>query len=222
MDGRTHRRAFTIIELLVVMGIILVLAGLLLQGISAARRYVQRARTQIEITNMMTALSEYFNEFSDYPPGGTDDGDDGKLDGPSDDVGAGKPNPGTDMTKLQLCSICTRLTIEGGNRTIGPYYNPNKLQMVDGAIKDVWGSSYRYLADGRRTTLDPLSLTGQRKLSRVYKRGPVIWSVAEDRSQDPLNGWGGENTVDPNSWDDDNNGKADDPPELVNDICSWN
>jgi len=214
MDGRTDRRAFTIIELLVVMGIILILAGLLLQGISAARRYVQRVRTQTEITNMMIALSEYFNQFSDYPPGGTDVGDDGNLDNdPGDDVGAGKipadPKHPT-LAELQLRSICTQLLIEGGNRTVGPYYNPNKVQIVNGAIKDVWGSSFRYLADGRRTTPDPA--TGQRMLSRISKRGPVIWSVAEDQKQDVLN----------DNVDNDNNGRVDDLPELINDICGWN
>ena len=74
-----------------VLTIILVLAGLLLTGIMAANRAVSRARCQTEITNMMMALQEYFNQFSDYPPGGTDSQDDGNLDNnPGDDLGAGR------------------------------------------------------------------------------------------------------------------------------------
>ena len=211
MHGRARRGAFTIIELLVVLTIILVLAGLLLAGIMAANRAVSRARCQTEITNMMMALQEYFNQFSDYPPGGTDSQDDGNLDNnPGDDLGAGKPNPGTDVRLLQLCTIITKLSIENNSRTVGPYYNPNRVQVVNGAIRDVWGTPYRYLADGRRMTLN--GATGQRMLSRITKKGPVIWSVAEDQKQDPQN----------DNLDNDNNGKVDDRPELVNDICSWN
>jgi prepilin-type N-terminal cleavage/methylation domain-containing protein len=217
MNGRRRRGAFTIIELLVVLTIILVLAGLLLTGIQAARRAVNRAKCQTEITNMMMALQEYFAAFNDYPHGlndngGTDVGDDGNLDNDAgDDVGAGKvpadPNHPT-IAELQLCTIITKLTIENGSRTVGPYYNPNRVQVVNGAMRDVYGSSYRYLADGRRTTLSG----GQRMLSRIFKKGPVIWSIGEDLKQDVKN----------DNVDNDNNGKVDDPPELVNDVCSWN
>jgi prepilin-type N-terminal cleavage/methylation domain-containing protein len=214
MHGRTRHGAFTIIELLVVLTIILVLAGLLLTGIMAANRAVTRARCRTEITNMMMALQEYFNQFADYPTGGVDSMDDGNLDNnPADDVGAGKipadPNHPT-VAELQLYTLMTRLTIEGGSRTVGPYYNPNQVQVRNKAtILDQWGSPYRYLKDGRRTTL---GANGMRLPSRISKRGPVIWSIAEDQKQDPQN----------DNLDNDNNGKVDDPPELVNDICSWN
>jgi hypothetical protein len=75
----------------------------------------------------------------------------------------------------------------------------------------VWGTPYRYLADGRRTTLN--QATGQRELSRITKKGPVIWSLGEDTTQDPQND---------NLDNDPPNGKVDDPPELVSDLCSWN
>ena len=67
MRGRTGRRAFTLIELLVVMTIMLILASLLLVGIAAAQKYVRRAKTKTEIDRMIMALTEYFNEFNDFP-----------------------------------------------------------------------------------------------------------------------------------------------------------
>ena len=210
------RRGFTLIELLVVMGIMLVLAGMLLGGIAAARKYVKRASTRAEIDRMMIALTEYFNEFSAYPPGGMDTSgnDDGNLDNNAgDELGAGKePAHPQDPTalELQLLTICTKLTIEGGNRTVGPYYSPRERRIVNHALTDVFGNPYRYLADGRRTKLD--TGTGRRLLGRIHKRGPVIWSIAEDARQDPDN----------DNEDNDDNGKVDDLRELENDICSWN
>jgi prepilin-type N-terminal cleavage/methylation domain-containing protein len=214
MDARARRRGFTLIELLVVMGIILLLAALLLTGITAARRYVQRARVKADIDRMMMAMTEYYNEFADYPPGGTDVGDNGNLDADGgDDLGAGKvpadplhPTP----AELQLRTICTKWSIEGNNRTVGPYYSPNQVQVVNGAMVDVFGNPLRYLADGRRTTLD--LGTGMLMLGRASKRGPVIWSVAEDGRQDVQN----------DNEDNNNDGKVDDTGELENDICSWN
>lgn len=212
MRRHANRRAFTLIELLVVIGIMLTLAGLLLGGIAAARKYVQRARTKTEIDRMILALTEYFNEFGAYPPGGTDSQDDGNLDNDAgDDLGSGKEpvdplNP--TVLELQLRTICTKLTIEGGNRSVGPYYSPNESQIVNHAITDVFGNPLRYLTDGRRTTIE----SGKRALSRIHKRGPVIWSIAEDSKQD------GDN----DNVDNDGNGKVDDVAELHNDICSWN
>ena len=206
------QRAFTLIELLVVMGIMLVLAGLLLGGIAAARKYVQRASTRAEIDRMMIALTEYFNEFSAYPPGGFDSIDDGNLDNnPTDELGAGKKPAQEDRptaVELQLLTICTKLTIEDGNRTVGPYYVPRERRVVNYALTDVFGNAYRYLADGRRTSLDG----GVRAASRIHKRGPVLWSIAEDTRQDPDN----------DNEDNNDDGKVDDPRELENDICSWN
>lgn len=214
MTGHPSRRAFTLIELLVVMGIMLVLAGLLLTGISAARRHVQRARTRTEIDRMMMALTEYFNEFSNYPPGGTDSNDNGVLgDVAGEEKGAGKEpadiqNP--TVLELQLRTVCTQLTVEGGNRTVGPYYSPREIRIVNHALTDVFGNPWNYLADGRHSKPDPA--TGKRPLGRIHKRGPVIWSVAEDTTQD----------VDNDNEDNNNDGKVDDPSELVNDLCSWN
>ena len=211
-------KGFTLIELLVVMAIIMVLAGFLLVGISAARRAVNRGKTKAEIDNMMMALTAYNNDFAAYPPGGTDTP---PGDGVLDELGAGTmpadplhPTP----LELQLRTITVKLTIEGGNRTVGPYYSPNQTQIVKYALVDVFGFSFRYLADGRNPLLDA---QGKRLAGRVEKRGPVLWSVGEDGVQDAHN-----DNIDDDNFDgvtdQRDNGKVDDSAELTNDICSWN
>lgn len=214
MAGRTRRRGFTLIELLVVMTVMLMLAGLLMVGVKAAIVQARRTQTQAEIGRMMLALAEYFNEFDAYPPGGSDVADDGNLDDTAgDDLGAGKVPADPDnptAVELQLRTLCVQLPVEGGIRTVGPYYTSDRANVAGGALVDVFGSPFRYLADGRRTTFNPA--TGKRLPGRVLKRGPVIWSVAQDRTHDPLN----------NKVDDDANGKVDDRGELHDDLCGWN
>jgi prepilin-type N-terminal cleavage/methylation domain-containing protein len=221
MTPRTKPRAFTLIELLVVIAIIGVLAGLLLTAIAGAQRTVRRAKTKAEIDNMMMALTEYYNEFANYPPGGVDVGDDGFLDNnASDELGSGKPPADPlhpTIFEMQLRTITVKLDVQVDpvthkpNRTVGPYYSINQLQVLNGVLMDVFDNPYRYLADGRRTTLNPA--TGQRMRGRIDKPSPVIWSIGPDKKQGVQN----------DNLDNDNNGKVDDSKEDIgDDVCSWN
>ena len=229
MTRRPGFTAFTLIELLVVITIIGILAGLLLVGINSAQRMAKRAKCKAEIGHMMMALTEYNNEFGLYPPSSSnlsaphnDSDDDGKISG-GEELGSGRmptdpSNPS--IYQLQLRTVMVRLKADGGTRTVGPYYTPGANQVVKGTVTDPFGTPLRYIADGRRMTMD--TSTGMRKLGRVERRVPVIWSLGPDMKQDPLDGCGGQNSSDANSWDDNNDGKADDPSELLDDICSWN
>lgn len=59
--------AFTLIELIVVFGIILVLAGLILSTAGYARKKVARARAETEIAAMSAALESYHSDNAVYP-----------------------------------------------------------------------------------------------------------------------------------------------------------
>ena len=211
MRTRATRRGFTLIELLVVMGIVLVLAAMLLAGISAAKKYVARARTKTMIDSLGLALGQFKEEFGAYPPGGTDNNEDGDCDDPGEKTGAGEP--GDTLELMRLRAICEKHEIKNTagvvERTVGPYYSPNKMNIRNGAVVDIFGSELRYLADGRRKEINPG--TGEPFKGRVYERIYVIWSIAEDLTQDAEN----------NNLDDNGDGKVDDTKEMENDIGSW-
>ncbi len=61
-------RGFTLVEMLVVIAIISVLAGLVLASVTAARRYADLKATQTEIQTLAQAISNYSVQLGDYPP----------------------------------------------------------------------------------------------------------------------------------------------------------
>jgi len=59
--------AFTLIELVAVIAIILILAGLLLPALSRARDRALRVAAQSEVKQIETAWCQYFNEYQTWP-----------------------------------------------------------------------------------------------------------------------------------------------------------
>src|SRR5690349_16747449 len=59
--------AFTLIELVVVVGLILVLTGLVLSTVGYARKKGARARAETEIAAMSAALESYKSDYASYP-----------------------------------------------------------------------------------------------------------------------------------------------------------
>src|SRR5438876_11908692 len=68
-----HRyNAFTLIELVVVFGLILVLTGLVLSTVGYARKKGTRARAETEIAALSAALESYKADNAVYPRGNAD------------------------------------------------------------------------------------------------------------------------------------------------------
>lgn len=64
----TRRAGFTLIEVLIAVAIITVLAGLLLVGVSSARKSAKRYQTISEITQLQTACENFKQTFKVFPP----------------------------------------------------------------------------------------------------------------------------------------------------------
>ncbi|MCS7034771.1 MAG: hypothetical protein NZ561_12380 [Phycisphaerae bacterium] len=65
--GLRHRAAFTLVELLVVVGIIILLIGLLVPVVGRVRLAAQEADTRGLIASLDGAIQNYFNTFRGYP-----------------------------------------------------------------------------------------------------------------------------------------------------------
>jgi type II secretory pathway pseudopilin PulG len=68
------RTAFTIIELLTVMSIIIILIGLLVPSLNMAKRYAKEVRQKAQFHSIDSALELFSGEWDGYPPSSAMDG----------------------------------------------------------------------------------------------------------------------------------------------------
>lgn len=68
----TSRKAFTLIELLTVIAIIGILAGILIPVVGSARKSANKAKSKVQFNQYAVALQQYKTEYGYWPPvGGT-------------------------------------------------------------------------------------------------------------------------------------------------------
>lgn len=67
--SRFHRRAFTLVELLVVIAIIAILIALLLPAVNAAREAARRNSCQNNVRQLCLAMANHESNFQCFPPG---------------------------------------------------------------------------------------------------------------------------------------------------------
>jgi type II secretory pathway pseudopilin PulG len=63
-----NKRAFTIVELLTVMSIIVILIGLLVPALNNVRRYALKVKQMAQLHSMDAAIQQFSAEFEGYPP----------------------------------------------------------------------------------------------------------------------------------------------------------
>ena len=165
--GEPRCNAFTLIELILVVGIIMVLAGLVLTTVGYARKKGARARAETEIAAMSAACENYKADNGVYPTSDITNGLDPRFNG----------DPTTTGYKFASFDLYTRLSGDSsGNRSpTGKSYmafKPNMLFPADQTlnvqyIQDPFGNSYGYStansvnpAQGYNPTFDLWSTAG--------------------------------------------------------------
>jgi prepilin-type N-terminal cleavage/methylation domain-containing protein len=142
LQTRTSRQAFTLVELLVVMALIAVLAGLTLGVSNGVQTNAKRSRAKTEIAAMSTALERYKSDNGLYPL--------------YDQNGSGLPDPVTDFDSSSTTYLNTAKTVfvslaartNWTDLPSGPVYmefKKNQISSVNNsAVADPWKRPYGY------------------------------------------------------------------------------
>lgn len=71
---KTTKKAFTIVELLTVMSIIIILISLLVPALQKVQQFARVVRQNAQFHSISVGLDLYYNDFGDYPPSNTSGG----------------------------------------------------------------------------------------------------------------------------------------------------
>ena len=210
------KRKFTLVELLVVIGIIAILAGLIIPAVISSKRQGKIAQARTDMTSIRTAFEGMYKEYGTMAKS---DGNDYKLGGESftkNDgyitIGELSGNKYTSSAKDKYCKVIAELCVPN---MITPSLNKKKIKMLDprpeyDASKgptagdnpshtwlDPWGNPYmiRINVDSTETVADP-SKSDKRLSTRI-----ILWSLGPDGKGD---GTYNDNTTTDNvpSWKD--------------------
>lgn len=147
------QRSFTLIELLTVIAIIAILAGLLLPAIAAARRYAKISQAKNDIKNIQTAIRAYYNEYGKLPVQDSEQGGVEGCDGYYGEGGGGA-NGTAGIYQYEIIDI-----LRASNDTINVQnkFNPRQIVFLEipnranatinsgslqGTFLDPWGNPY--------------------------------------------------------------------------------
>jgi len=177
--GQRRYKAFTLIELILVVGIIIVLAGLVLSTVGYTRKKGALARAETEIAAMSAAVENYKADYGVYPYNNITNGLNARTRGDPVDTADPTYSNATFYLYTQLSGDTT------GNRspTAKSYmvFKPNMLLPAGGtgtvtAIADPFGYSYGYSTanqldstTGYNPTFDLWSTTGGRTIGDAPK-----------------------------------------------------
>jgi len=161
--GAWHKRrynAFTLIELIVVVGIIAILSALVLSTVGYARKKAARARAETEIAGMSAACESYKADNGVYPANAATNSLNAKTNGNPGSTPCPSPCPDPNAATAYSDTsfyLYTQLTGDlNGNRQMDAgetgknymQFKPNMLSIDNSgnvtAVKDPFGYSYGY------------------------------------------------------------------------------
>jgi prepilin-type N-terminal cleavage/methylation domain-containing protein len=115
LSGNRSSNAFTLIEMMVVVGILGILMGVAFSGIGQARNQARVARAHTELRQLISAWLSYEAAYDDWPV---------QVEGEQVEA--------SESALKELLGQNTEQTV---------YLN---AQMVNGAFRDPWGTPYRF------------------------------------------------------------------------------
>jgi len=158
--------AFTLVELLAVITIIGILAGLTLGAAGAVRRHSSASRAKAEISALQAACERYFAEQNAYPANTATDPNT-VFDPKAYEPKSSQPNVA--VLFVNLFGASNLASAPSSKRYFEPKTNMVSSNSVGTFFMDPWGNAYGYYSDGTNA--------------------PLIWSTARALNRDGTNKW---------------------------------
>jgi prepilin-type N-terminal cleavage/methylation domain-containing protein len=162
---RSSQTGFTLVELLVVISIVGMLAGLMSVAVPRAMESGKKAKAKGELTAIVAAVKAYKQEYGCWPGSSTTDID--------------KPFPDADSKSLLSA-------LSGTNNAL--VENPKSVRFLEGAgtdgtMQDPWGTQYLVVVDSDESN----SMTYKGKMISI---SVLAVSFGKDKKQDSTPGSG--------------------------------
>lgn len=172
---KKQKSFFTLIEILVVIGIILILAGIILPAVNSAIKKADQTKAKAQITTLVNAIKQYEATY-------------GHLPNAAWFVNDTEGNPGYNVIDNANYSDFIKM-LQAEETT--PTYNRRKQVFLDvvgntpGEYKDPWGNDYHVVIDRGNTgkiTSSP-AIDGLDVPSTIYQ-SVIVWSNGAEDDND--------------------------------------
>ena len=184
---RKQANAFTLVELLVVIGIIAILMGLLFAGGRAVQQQAKRTQAKNDLAQIVTAINAFYTEYGRYPlpagtttdtiygPGGTTN--DVLFDVLRNNTDPSGPNLATvtSLNPRQIVFISPPYVKDPGTPVSG-------IGTVTGARQyyDPWGMPYAIEVDGNYNNQIDINPYTANAGPSPLQAGVIAWSLGSD------------------------------------------
>jgi len=211
-DTAGRRAAFTLIELLGVIGIIAVLLGIVLSAIETVHRYSRKAVAQVEVRTIEDAWKRYFDHYNRWPTNTSgiasylgelsSEGvyDTYRIDASVGNALEGRTEDDEDARRINPEGVhfmeFSRYGMMADDRRtpVNPWYRGLKLAPGDSNAADAHSKFFYYVRldvnANNRTSLNGIEMPARLKAGEdAVSRSVIVWTVNPDDADDFIASW---------------------------------